>query len=295
MYPKVKLRQEHGKDEYEGGAGDVRDLGLKAFLSLSFHSPTSSVKDHKVVSVPSIVKVPKCFLPHISIPRVSVTEDLGDCSLTSDSSGSAEPEKDGDTDESKVYIRADLIPRVPVTEDFGEGGLTSDSSGSAEPEKNGDTDESKVYIRVDLIPRVPVTKDFGDGGLASDLSGHGGLEKDHGPEKDGNIDDENKVNIRASPIPRPRAVISSPENDLMIGSRNKTGNGRVYVSKNSTVLPNRHALAQCKVKSHDTTDIPRDARKSTEPKSKDRVDHVGKKKVHKGSVKSDNLHRHWKF
>jgi len=81
----------------------------------------------------------------------------------------------------------------------------------------------------------------------------------------------------------------------MIGSRNKTGNGRVYVSKNSTVLPNRHALAQCKVKSHDTTGNPPDARKSTEPKSKDKVDHVGKKKVHKGSIKSDNLHRHWKF
>ena len=160
--------------------------------------------------MPSIVKVPKCYLPQASIPRVSVTEDLGDCSLTSDSSGSAEPEKDGDTDQSKVYIRADLIPRVPVTEDFGEGGLTSNSSGSAEPEKDGDTDESKVYIRVDLIPQVPVTKDFEDGGLASDLSGPGGLEKDHGPEKDGNIDDEKKVNIRASPIPRPRAVISSP-------------------------------------------------------------------------------------
>lgn len=169
-----------------------------------------AVKDHKVVSVPSIVKVPKCYLPQVSIPRVSITEDFVDCSLTSDSSGSAEPGKDGDTDESKVYIRADFIPRVPVTEDFGEGGLTSDSSGSAEPEKNGDTDENKVYIRVDLIPRVPVTEDFGDGGLASDLSRPGRLEKDHGPEKDGNIDDENKVNIRASPIPRPRAVISSP-------------------------------------------------------------------------------------
>jgi len=39
VYPKVKLRQEHHQDVYEGG--DVRDLGLKAFLSLSFHSPTS--------------------------------------------------------------------------------------------------------------------------------------------------------------------------------------------------------------------------------------------------------------
>lgn len=37
VHPKVKLRQ---KDEFDGG--DERDLvGLKAFLSLSFHSPTS--------------------------------------------------------------------------------------------------------------------------------------------------------------------------------------------------------------------------------------------------------------
>jgi hypothetical protein len=121
-----------------------------------------AVKDHKVVSVPSIVKVPECYVPHVIIPRVSLTEDFGDCSLPSDSSGSAELEKDEDTDESKVYIRADLIPRVPVADDFRDSSLTSD------------------------------------------LSGHGGL------EKDGNTDDENKVNIRASSIPRPRAVISSP-------------------------------------------------------------------------------------
>ncbi|GAU23802.1 hypothetical protein TSUD_27110, partial [Trifolium subterraneum] len=150
--------------------------------------------------------------------------------------------------------------------------LTSDSSGSGEPEKDEDTDESKVYIRTDLIPRVPVAEDFGDSSLTSDLSGHGGL------EKDGNTDDENKVNIRASSVPRPRAVISSPENDHMIGNRNKIGKGRLPASKNSTVSPNRHTLAQCKVKPQDTTDIPLDARKCVEPKSKDKIDHVGKKK-----------------
>lgn len=244
MYSKVKLRQEQHHDDQED---EGRDLGLKAFLSLSFLSPTSPVKDHKVVSVPSIVKVPECYVPHVIIPRVSLTEDFGDCSLPSDSSGSAELEKDEDTDESKVYIRADLIPRVPVAEDFRDSSLTSD------------------------------------------LSGHGGL------EKDGNTDDENKVNIRASSIPRPRAVISSPENDQVIGNRNKIGKGRLSASKNSTVSPNRHALAQCKVKSHETTDIPPDARKCAEPKSKDKIDPVGKKKVLKGSIKSDNLHRHWKF
>ncbi|XP_045808175.1 uncharacterized protein LOC123902485 [Trifolium pratense] len=253
MYSKVKLRQEqhHDDDDQED---EGRDLGLKAFLSLSFLSPTSPVKDHKVVSVPSIVKVPECYVPQVIIPRVSLTEDFGDCSLPSDSSGSAELEKDEDTDESKVYIRADLIPRVPVANEA-----------------------------------------FRNSVLTSDLSGHGGLEKDRGPEKDDNTEDENIMNIRASSIPRPRAVISSPENDHMIGNRNKIGKGRLPASKNSTVSPNRHALAQCKVKPHDTTDIPPDARKCAEPKFKDKIDTAGKKKVLKGSIKSDNLHRHWKF
>lgn len=254
MYPKVKkLRQEQlkvQKDEYD----DVRDLGLKAFLSLSFHSPTSPVKDHKVVSMPFIVKVPKCYVPQVPIPRVPVTDDFGDCSFASDSSGSAGPEKDGDTD-----------------------------------------NESKVNIRSDFIPRVSVTEDFEDFSLISNLSGPGGLEKDGKSEKDGNSDDENKVNIRASSIQRPRAVVSSPENDILIGNRNKIGNGRQSALKNRTVLPNRHSQAQCKVKSHDTTDIPLDSRKCAEPKSKDKIDPVGKKKVHKGSIKTESLHRHWKF
>ncbi|KAJ1377941.1 hypothetical protein SESBI_48366 [Sesbania bispinosa] len=106
----VKVRQEqYEEDEHEG---DVRDLGLKTFLSLSLHSGSSSpVKDQKVVFMPSIVRVPKCYVPHAPIPRASVTEDFEDSSLTSDYSESVEPEKDGSTDENKVNIRASLIPR----------------------------------------------------------------------------------------------------------------------------------------------------------------------------------------
>ncbi|KAJ1409481.1 hypothetical protein SESBI_22772 [Sesbania bispinosa] len=75
-----------------------------------------AVKDQKVVFMPSIVRVPKCYVPHAPIPRASVTEDFGDSSLTSDcsgsvGSGSVGPEKDGSTDENKVNIRASSIPR----------------------------------------------------------------------------------------------------------------------------------------------------------------------------------------
>ncbi|KAG4919508.1 hypothetical protein AAZX31_20G186600 [Glycine max] len=142
----------------------------------------------------------------------------------------------------------------------------------------------KCYVPV-TIPRVLVTEeDSGDFSSVSDSSGATGSEKDDST-------DENKVNIRASSIPRPRAVISSPENDMMIGNRNKNGDGRLSASKNGGVLENRHA--HCKVKSHDVTDIPPDTRKQREPGSKDKADPVGKKKVHKGSVKFENAP--WKF
>ncbi|XP_061356807.1 uncharacterized protein LOC133301201 [Gastrolobium bilobum] len=191
MYPRVKVRQEPNQEDDD----DLRDLGLKAFISPSVHASPSPVVNQKVVSVPSIVKVPKCYV----VPRVSVTEDFGDSSLTCDS--------------------------------------------SSEPEKEDNTDD-------------------------------------------------NKVNIKASSIPRPRAVISSPDNDILIGNRNRNRDGRLSAPKNGTVQ-NRHA--HCKVKSHDVTDIPPDTRKYKEPGSKHKIDPVEKKKVHKGSIKSENVAREWKF
>ncbi|KAK7278520.1 hypothetical protein RJT34_23550 [Clitoria ternatea] len=184
VYPKVRARQE----PYHV------DLGLKAFLS--------PVMDQKVVSMPSIVKVSKCYVPQLPIPRVSVTDDSEDSGLTSDSSGATGPEKDDNTH-------------------------------------------------------------------------------------------EDKINIRASSIPRPRAVISSPDNDIMIGNRNKIRDERFSASKNGAGLQNRHA--HCKVKSYDVTDIPPDTGKCKEPGSKNKIDPVGQKRVHKGSIKSENVPREWKF
>lgn len=83
------------------------------------------------------------------------------------------------------------------------------------------------------------------------------------------------------------------DNDILIGNRNKIIDGRLPASKNGTVRQNRHA--HCKVKSHDVTDIPADTRKSKKPESNDKIDPVGKKKFHKGSIKSENVLRNWKF
>ncbi|KAL3507511.1 hypothetical protein ACH5RR_032893 [Cinchona calisaya] len=57
--------------------------------------------------------------------------------------------------------------------------------------------------------------------------------------------DENGTNIRASPVPRPRAVLSSPDNDQMIGRKNKTKGELLSSMKKQTPCQNRHA--QCKV------------------------------------------------
>lgn len=83
------------------------------------------------------------------------------------------------------------------------------------------------------------------------------------------------------------------DNDVLVGNRNKIRDGRLAASKNGAVLQNRHA--HCKVKSHDVTDTPPDTRKNKEPGSKDKIDPVGKKKVHKGSIKSENAPRNWRF
>ncbi|KAK2643757.1 hypothetical protein Ddye_018952 [Dipteronia dyeriana] len=59
------------------------------------------------------------------------------------------------------------------------------------------------------------------------------------------IDENDKPNIRATPILRPRAVLSSPDNDAVIGNKNRTKAERPLKNRNS--VQNRHLDAQCKV------------------------------------------------
>ncbi|XP_022632458.1 uncharacterized protein LOC106779836 isoform X2 [Vigna radiata var. radiata] len=92
MYPKVKVRHD-----------DDGEIGLKAFLSL-YLQPSSP--DNKVVAMPSVVRVPECYVLHVAIPRVPVTEDSGDFSVASDSSITT----GSDTDENKVNLRVSSIP-----------------------------------------------------------------------------------------------------------------------------------------------------------------------------------------
>ncbi|GAA0176511.1 hypothetical protein LIER_29488 [Lithospermum erythrorhizon] len=57
--------------------------------------------------------------------------------------------------------------------------------------------------------------------------------------------DGNKTNIRANMVLRPRAVLSSPDNDTMIGSTNKTRKQPLPTERNHKLCQNRHN--QCKV------------------------------------------------
>ncbi|KAJ4826957.1 hypothetical protein Tsubulata_015803 [Turnera subulata] len=62
--------------------------------------------------------------------------------------------------------------------------------------------------------------------------------------KKSNDDEEDRPNIRASSIPRPRAVLSSPDNDAVIGSKNKVKAVQPFPLKHQKLTQNRHA--QCK-------------------------------------------------
>lgn len=53
-------------------------------------------------------------------------------------------------------------------------------------------------------------------------------------------DEDSKLNIRASTVPRPRAVLSSPDNDVMIGKKNKRIVERPSALKNNNPLQLRN-------------------------------------------------------
>ncbi|XP_060671236.1 uncharacterized protein LOC132803348 [Ziziphus jujuba] len=61
-------------------------------------------------------------------------------------------------------------------------------------------------------------------------------------KKNEKFEEDNQQNIGASSIPRPRAVLSSPNNDVVIGNKNRVKTERPSVLKNRKTIQNRHAL-----------------------------------------------------
>ncbi|KAL5996873.1 hypothetical protein ACLOJK_007796 [Asimina triloba] len=70
------------------------------------------------------------------------------------------------------------------------------------------------------------------------------------------IDLDHRTNIRASPIPRPRAVLSSPDNDGMIGNRNKLLRERQSVLKTRNSGPGTVAQGKTILKKDSPTATP---------------------------------------
>ncbi|XP_010533149.1 PREDICTED: uncharacterized protein LOC104808976 [Tarenaya hassleriana] len=99
----------------------------------------------------------------------------------------------------------------------------------------------KIYIPSVIIPPASMSKEIGK--IHREVNG------------------EVKSNTKSSPILRPRAVISSPDNDEMIGTinRNKEKKG-TRASKSHVQTPTRHS-PQCKniqTKDHTDTEKPKD-------------------------------------
>ncbi|KAH7522007.1 hypothetical protein FEM48_Zijuj07G0092200 [Ziziphus jujuba var. spinosa] len=85
-------------------------------------------------------------------------------------------------------------------------------------------------------------------------------------KKNEKFEEDNQQNIRASSIPRPRAVLSSPSpsayNDVVIGNKNRVKTERPSVLKNRKTIQNRHAL--CKVIPSRTAENSMNMKKSKE-------------------------------
>ncbi|CAI9776028.1 unnamed protein product [Fraxinus pennsylvanica] len=85
---------------------------------------------------------------------------------------------------------------------------------------------SIVRVRGSNVPKSPI----------STCTGSKGEENN----KTKTVSAENRKNVRASSVPRPRAVLSSPDNDGIIGSKTKTRRELHPSTKSHNTCQNRH-------------------------------------------------------
>lgn len=173
-------------------------------------------------------------------------------------------------DVSRAFIAR--IPKSPL-----RNIVTPTNSTHKEAEQNNDKkiDEKEK-------PNIRVTSLTNDSTSLSDEE-----------KNDIKVDETEKPNVRASSILRPRAVLSSPDNDAVIGNKNRLKGERPEALRNHDMVPNRHAKAKCKaspthIKSQLNTTSSNDVHEN-------KSDTKGKK----GSVTADPSQRRylrtWKF
>lgn len=126
-------------------------------------------------------------------------------------------------DDSRAFIAR--IPKSPL-----RNVVTPTNSTHKEAEQNN-------YTKIDEKekPNIRVTSPTMD---STSLSDDG--------KNDVKIDETEKPNIRAGSILRPRAVLSSPDNDAVIGNKNRLKGERPAALRNHDMVSNRHAKAKCK-------------------------------------------------
>ncbi|XP_075653553.1 uncharacterized protein LOC142623947 isoform X1 [Castanea sativa] len=158
--------------------------------------------------------------------------------------------------EETVYV----YPKVKVREqedqeDFKGPPLNDDSSFPAK--ENEEISPAYVAkIPKSYVPNVPMsTTSVSESLIMPTISASEGA-----GEIDKKIDEDDKINIRACSILRPRAVLSSPDNDVMIGNKNRVKAKRPSGLKNHNLVQSRHT--QGKIISSDITECTVHTRKS---------------------------------
>ncbi|GLU08236.1 hypothetical protein SLE2022_251600 [Rubroshorea leprosula] len=93
------------------------------------------------------------------------------------------------------------------------------------------------FVSPMLVARIP--KSYVPDLVRDSVSAAQGVEKDNKGDQE-----ENRPNIRVSSIPPPRAVLSSPDNDEVIGNRNKIKAEHAPAAKNHNqgIVQNRHTI-----------------------------------------------------
>ncbi|XP_057960120.1 uncharacterized protein LOC131152313 [Malania oleifera] len=133
-----------------------------------------------------------------------------------------------------------VYPKVKVREQEQDDQSAEQDIDSSETEYLEDSSHIIAKIPKTYVPNLPTPKISVSKGAISSMPCYSLQRK-----KEKKADEDDKSNIRASSVPRPRAVLSSPENDGMIGNQNRTKAERLSALNDHNMVPNRHA--KCKV------------------------------------------------
>ncbi|KAH9764066.1 hypothetical protein KPL70_001395 [Citrus sinensis] len=226
----VKVREE--KYQYDEHVA----VGLQLLESLSLHVPSSPEIEHRDDSRAFIARIPKSPLRNVVTPTNSTHKEAEQNNYTKIdekekpnirvTSPTMDSTSLSDDRKNDVKIDEKEKPNIRVTSP------TMDSTSLSDDGKND------VKIDEKEKPNIRVTSPTMD---STSLSDDG--------KNDVKIDETEKPNIRAGSILRPRAVLSSPDNDAVIGNKNRLKGERPAALRNHDMVSNRHAKAKCKASS----------------------------------------------